>query len=260
MQIDLTEAEIERYTRHIMLPEIGGIGQMRLKTARVLVVGAGGLGCPLLQYLAAAGVGTLGVVDGDVVDLSNLQRQILHGTADIGRPKVTSASARLHDINPEVRVVPHNHYLDAANADALVGDYDLVCDASDNFTARFTLADACVRQRKTLVSAAVLRNTAQLATFKPHAGENLPCYRCLYPAPPPEAPQSCADAGILGAITGVAGTLQATLALQELLGIGTGLAGKLLIWDALSFRFRGLVVPRDPACGQHGARHASHAD
>jgi adenylyltransferase/sulfurtransferase len=249
MRIELTEDEIQRYARHILLPEVGGIGQMRLKSARVLIVGAGGLGSPVLLYLAAAGVGTIGLIDDDHVDLSNLQRQIAHGTADIGRAKVTSAMESAAALNPHVSIEAHPARLDEASVEELVGRYDIICDGTDNFPTRFLLADACVRGRRTLVSAAVLRFEAQLATFKPHAGPDLPCYRCLYPAaPPPDVGMNCAETGVLGSVTGVAGTLQATEVLKEILGIGDSLAGRLLIWDALATRFRVIRVPRDPAC------------
>ncbi len=240
---------MSRYARQICLPEVGPEGQARLARARLLVVGAGGLGSPLLLYLAAAGVGTLGVVDNDAVELSNLQRQIAHGTDDLGRLKVESAAAAARRINPEVTIEAHCTRLGPDNAAALVGAYDLVCDGTDNFATRFLVADACVAARRTLVSAAVLRFEGQLATFKPHAGPDLPCYRCLYPAPPPpDLVPSCSEAGVLGAVTGVMGTLQATEVLKELLGIGESLAGRLLIWDALATRFRTIRLKRDPAC------------
>lgn len=249
MDLDFSEAEISRYSRHILLPEVGGTGQARLRGARVLVVGAGGLGSPLLLYLAAAGVGTLGIIDHDTVELSNLQRQIAHGTDDLGRAKVESAAAAARRINPEVRIEAHRARLTAGNVAGLVGGYDLVCDGTDNFATRFLIADACVAARRTLVSAAVLRFEGQLATFKPHAGPDLPCYRCLYPAPPPpDLVPSCSEAGVLGAVTGVMGTLQATEVLKELLGIGESLAGRLLVWDALAARFRTIRLRRDPAC------------
>ena len=249
MDIDFSEAEINRYARHILLAEVGGTGQARLRAARVLVVGAGGLGSPLLLYLAAAGVGTIGVVDDDTVELSNLQRQIAHGTDDLGRAKTASAAAAARRINPEVTIEPHRVRLGPDNAAALIGRYDLVCDGTDNFATRFLVADACVAARRTLVSAAVLRFEGQLATFKPHAGPAFPCYRCLYPAPPPPGlVPTCSEAGVLGAVTGVMGTLQATEVLKELLGIGETLAGRLLIWDALATRFRTIKLPRDPAC------------
>jgi len=249
MDLDFSEAEIHRYSRHILLPEVGGTGQARLKAARVLVVGAGGLGSPLLLYLAAAGVGTIGLVDNDVVELSNLQRQIAHGTPDLGRAKTGSAAAAARRINPEVRVEEHRTRLVGENARALVAGYDLVCDGTDNFATRFLVSDACVAERRTLISAAVLRFEGQLATFKPHAGPDLPCYRCLYPAPPPpDLVPSCSEAGVFGAVTGVMGTLQATEVLKEILGIGEGLAGRLLVWDALAARFRIIRLRRDPAC------------
>jgi adenylyltransferase/sulfurtransferase len=243
--MDFTEDQIRRYARHIILPEVGGIGQARLLSSRVLVVGAGGLGSPLILYLAAAGVGTIGVVDDDMVDLTNLQRQVLHTTERIGLAKTESARAAVAAINPDVAVVPHRLRFDASNALGLIGDYDIVADGSDNFPTRFLINDACRLAGKTLVSAAVLRFDGQLATFKPGG----PCYRCLYPAPPSddEVP-SCAQAGVLGAMVGVMGSLQATEVLKELLGIGDSLAGSLLIIDALSSTFRKVRLRPDPAC------------
>ena len=253
MEFTFSEDEIQRYARHILLRELGGTGQARLKAARVLVVGAGGLGSPLALYLAAAGIGTIGLVDADVVELSNLQRQIAHGTADIGRAKVDSAGDALRRINPLVEVVAHRARLGAENAAKLLADYDIICDGTDNFATRFVLADACVAARKTLVTAAVLRFEGQLATFKPHAGPQCPCYRCLHPAPPPPGlVPACNEAGVLGAVTGVMGTLQATEVLKEIIGIGQGLAGRLLVWDALSARMRTIGLPRDPACSACG--------
>ncbi len=246
---DFSEDEIQRYSRHILLPEIGGIGQAALRRARVLVIGAGGLGSPLLLYLAAGGVGTIGIVDDDTVDLSNLQRQIAHGTADLGSAKTQSAAAAARAINPLADVVEHRLRLTAAEAEALVPAYDIVCDGSDNFATRYLVADACVRARRTLVSAAVLRFEGQLSVFKPHRDPLGPCYRCLYPEAPPQgfAP-SCAEAGVLGAVTGVMGTLQATETIKEILGIGESMSGRLLLWDALVTRFRTIRVPRDPHC------------
>ena len=247
MDLDFDEAEIQRYARHILLAEVGGIGQAKLKAARVLVIGAGGLGSPLLLYLAAAGVGAIGIVDDDEVDLSNLQRQIAHTTDRIGQPKAVSAAQTAHAINPEVRIEPHDLRLDADNAADLIGRYDVVCDGTDNFATRFLVADACVLARRTLVSAAVLRFEGQLSVFKPHVEG--PCYRCLYPEAPPEgAVPTCSEAGVLGAVTGVMGTLQATEVLKEILGIGESLAGKLLIWDALATRFRTVRLRPDPTC------------
>ncbi len=252
MDLDFTEDEIARYARHILLPEVGGTGQARLRAARVLIVGAGGLGSPLALYLAAAGIGTLGLVDHDRVELSNLQRQIAHTTARLGAEKVFSAAEAVRAINPAVSVEAHPVRLDAGNALDLVSAYDLVCDGTDNFAARFLLNDACVLARRTLVSAAVLRFEGQCSTFRPHLpGRNGrgPCYRCLYPEPPPPGiVPSCAEAGVLGAVTGVMGTLQATEALKEILGIGESLSGRLLIWDALAARFRTIAIPRDPGC------------
>jgi molybdopterin-synthase adenylyltransferase len=249
MDLDFTEAEIQRYSRHILLPEVGGTGQARLAAARVLVVGAGGLGSPLLLYLAAAGIGRLGIVDDDTVDLSNLQRQIAHATADLGRPKAQSAAEAALAINPGIEVVAHAMRLDADNVLGLIDGYDIVCDGTDNFATRFLLADACVLARRTLVSAAVLRFEGQLSTFKPHAGPDFPCYRCLFPEPPPPGMvPSCSEAGVLGAVTGVLGTMQATEVVKEVLGIGDSLAGRLLMWDALATQATVVRLRRDPAC------------
>lgn len=245
--MDFSEDQIHRYARHILLKEVGGVGQEKLLKAKVLLIGAGGLGSPLLLYLAAAGVGTIGVIDDDTVDLSNLQRQIAHTTERIDMPKVQSAGRAATAINPDVRVVEYKARLTADNIAALLEDYDLVADGSDNFPTRFLVNDACFFAKKTLVSAAVLRFDGQLATFKPHAGG--PCYRCLYPeAPPPGEVPSCDQAGILGAVAGVMGTLQATEVLKELLGIGDSMAGRLLIYDALSAAFRTVKVKPDPEC------------
>ncbi len=257
MDLDFTEDEITRYSRHILLAEVGGVGQAKLRAARVLVVGAGGLGSPLALYLAAAGVGTIGLIDDDVVDLSNLQRQIAHTTDRIGQPKVQSAAAAARAINPAVAIEAHQARLDAGNALDLIAGYDLVCDGSDNFATRFLVSDACVLARRTLVSAAVLRFDGQLSTFKPHAGG--PCYRCLYPAPPPDGlVPSCSEAGILGAVTGVMGSLQATETLKEIMGIGEGLSGRVLIWDALTARVRIVGLRRDPACAACGDQPTLH--
>ncbi len=251
MNLDFTEDEIRRYSRHILLAEVGGTGQARLKAARVLVVGAGGLGSPLVLYLAAAGIGTIGIVDDDAVEHSNLQRQIAHPPASIGTPKTASAAAAAHAINPGVMIEQYATRLTAANAMELISGYDIVCDGTDNFTTRFLVADACVLARRTLVSGAVLRFDGQLSVFKPHFGG--PCYRCLYPEPPPPGlVPSCSEAGVLGAVTGVIGTLQATEVLKEIMGIGDTLAGRLLVWDALATRFRTVKLPRDPDCALCG--------
>ena len=253
MDMDFSEDEIHRYSRHILLAEVGGAGQAKLRAASVLLIGAGGLGSPLALYLAAAGVGRIGIADDDRVELSNLQRQVAHGMADLGRPKVDSAAAAMRAINPGVAVETHRIRVAPDNARALVASYDLVCDGSDNFATRFLVSDACVLARRTLVSAAVLRFEGQLSTFRPHLGG--PCYRCLYPqAPPAGEVASCAEAGVLGAVTGVMGTLACTEVLKEILGVGRSLAGRLLIWDALDTRFRTIALPRDPdcaACGSH---------
>ncbi len=262
MNLDFSEDEIARYSRHILLPDVGGIGQAKLRDAKVLLVGAGGLGSPLVLYLAAAGIGTIGLVDDDLVDLSNLQRQVAHTTAALGQPKVKSAAAAALAINPNVRIIGHQTRLAADNVLGIIAQYDIICDGTDNFPTRFLLADACVLGRRTLVSAAVLRFEGQLAIFKPHAGPACPCYRCLFPTPPPEGlVPSCAEAGVLGAVTGVMGTLQATEVLKEILGIGETMAGRLLIWDALATRFRTIRLPRDPhcaSCGLAGFADLSH--
>jgi molybdopterin/thiamine biosynthesis adenylyltransferase len=251
MDLDFTEDEIQRYSRHILLQEVGGIGQAKLKAARVLVIGAGGLGSPLMLYLAAAGIGTIGVVDDDVVDLSNLQRQVAHTTDRIGVAKVASAARAATAINPDLLVEAHEMRLSAANALDLIGRYDIVCDGTDNFDTRFLVADACALAKRTLVSAAVLRFDGQLSVFKPHEGG--PCYRCLYHEPPPPGlVPSCSEAGVLGAVTGVMGTLQATEVLKEILGIGETLSGRLLVWDALATRFRTIKLRPDPSCALCG--------
>ena len=247
--MDFSENQLRRYARHITLREVGGKGQAKLLASRVLVVGAGGLGSPLLLYLAAAGVGTIGVADHDIVDLTNLQRQVLHGTSRIGMAKVDSAKAAIADVNPEVTLVPIAAKVDAGNAAALIADYDLVADGSDNFEARFVLNDACYFAKKPLVSAAILRFDAQLSTFRAFdAGDN-PCYRCLFREPPPEGLiPTCSEGGVLGALAGAAGSIQATEVIKELLGIGDSLSGYLLIYDALSATFQKIRVHRDPDC------------
>lgn len=249
----LSETQIRRYARHIVLAEIGGIGQSKLVAAKVLVVGAGGLGAPLLQYLAAAGIGTLGVIDHDTVDLSNLQRQVIHRTSDVGISKVESAKRALQDINPEVRVQAHDERLTADNAGRIIADYDLVADGSDNFATRYLLNDVCFTLRKTLVSAAILRFDGQISTYKAWQGAGHPCLRCLFPAAPSEdAVPSCAQAGVLGALAGTLGTLQATEVVKEILGVGRSLSGSLLMYDALNACFETLTVGKRadcPTCG-----------
>ena len=249
--MDFTDPQIDRYARHLVLPEIGEAGQQRLLDASVLVVGAGGLGAPLLTYLAAAGVGRLGVVDDDRVDLSNLQRQVIHATDDVGRPKVESAAERLRALNPEVRVEAHDRRVTRAGLVDLVQQYDLVADGSDNFATRYLLNDACYLAGRTLVSAAIMRFDGQLATFKAHlpdADGGGPCYRCVFGAQPADPKQACADVGVLAMLPGVMGTLQATEVAKELLGVGEGLSGRLLLYDALAASFRTIKTRRDPAC------------
>ncbi|MBI1329111.1 MAG: molybdopterin-synthase adenylyltransferase MoeB [Alphaproteobacteria bacterium] len=244
----LSDTELERYARHIVLREVGGAGQAKLKAARVLLVGAGGLGSPAILYLAAAGVGNIGIADFDTVSLSNLQRQIAHRTGDIGLAKTRSAAANATAINPEVKFHEHDIRIDAQNVAALIAEYDIVADGSDNFATRFLLNDACYFANKTLVSAAVTEFDGQLATFKAYDPE-LPCYRCIFPEPPPPgtAP-SCSETGVLGAAAGVMGTLQALEILKEITGAGESMAGRLLIYEALSTRFRTVRVPKDPNC------------
>jgi adenylyltransferase/sulfurtransferase len=251
----LSDEELDRYARHIVLREVGGPGQAKLKSARVLVVGAGGLGSPAILYLAAAGVGTIGVADFDAVSLSNLQRQIAHRTRDIGRPKTESAAEAALAINPHVRIEPHNLRISPRGVSDLVSRYDIVADGSDNFPTRFLLNDACFFARKTLVSAAVTEFDGQLATYRAFDRTGTwPCYRCLFPEPPPPGTvPSCSETGILGAAAGVMGTLQALEVLKEILGIGQSLAGRLLIYDALDTRFRTVSVKPDPACALCGA-------
>jgi adenylyltransferase/sulfurtransferase len=255
---DFTDAQLMRYARHIVLPELGGVGQGKLMDASVLVIGAGGLGSPLLLYLAAAGVGRIGVVDDDVIDLSNLQRQVMHDTARVGDPKVESARDAIARVNPEVRLEPHRVRFTAANALELVAGYDLVADGSDNFATRFLVNDACHLAGKPLVSGAILRFEGQLATFKSglrgkSGATDAPCYRCIFPEPPPAGLiPTCSEGGVLGAIAGAIGSLQATEVLKELAGIGDSLSGWLLIYDALSTTFRKVRVKRDPACALCG--------
>jgi adenylyltransferase/sulfurtransferase len=241
----LSPDELERYARHIVLREVGGPGQAALKKARVLVIGAGGLGAPVLMYLAAAGVGTLGVIDDDVVSLSNLQRQIIHATPDLGAPKVNSAAAAIARLNPHVAVDTHATRLTAANALDLVARYDLVADGSDNFATRYLVSDACFLAKKPLVTAAVGTFDGTLTTIRAHElsrdGKPNPTYRCLFPeAPPPGTVPACAEAGILGALTGVLGSMMALEVIREIVGFGEGLVGRLLMVDARALRFEAL--------------------
>ncbi len=235
-----------RYARHLVMPEVGPEGQARLAQARVLVVGAGGLGSPALLYLAAAGVGTLGVVDFDEVDLSNLQRQVLHSSERVGRPKTESAALTLRALNPDVVVVRHDEMLTTDNVARLIAGYDLVIDGTDTFETRYALNDAAVRAGTAVVHASVFRFEGQLTVFRPPDG---PCYRCLYPTPPPpELAPACSVAGVLGVVPGVMGLLQATEAIKLILGIGEPLIGRLLLYDALDMTFQELQLARDPAC------------
>ena len=246
----LSDEELDRYARHLVLREIGGPGQAKIRAAKVLIVGAGGLGSPLALYLAAAGVGEIGIVDDDAVSLSNLQRQILFATDDVGKPKVAAAARRLLALNPGVRVTPHHTRLTAANAENLIADYDIVADGSDNFETRFLINDACHNAKKILVSAAVTEFDGQLATFKAWDKNGAyPCYRCLFPAPPPPGTvRSCSETGVLGAAAGVMGSLQALEVLKQITGMGENLAGKILITDTLNWRFRVVGLSPDPKC------------
>jgi len=247
--MELTEAQFHRYARHLILDEVGEEGQAKLLAARVLVVGAGGLGSPLLLYLAAAGVGTLGVIDHDRVDLTNLQRQIAHASDRVGMAKVESARQAIAAVNPEIRVEAHEARLEAANAAAIIAGYDLVADGSDNFATRYLLTEQCFRLKKPLVAAALSPFEGQISTFRPYLGSGHPCYRCLFrEPPPPDLVPRCETAGILGAVAGVIGTLQAVEVLKEILGIGDSLSGTLLMYDALGTTFHRIAVPKDPHC------------
>ena len=242
----LSNDEVQRYSRHLIIPEVGVEGQRRLKDARVVCIGAGGLGSPASLYLAAAGVGTLGIVDFDVVDLSNLQRQILYSSADVGRRKVEAAASRLTSLNPEVRVVVHDTPLSSANALDILRDYDVVVDGADNFPTRYLVNDACVLLGKPNAYGSIFRFDGQASVFGTKGG---PCYRCLYPEPPPPGlVPSCAEGGVLGVLPGIIGTIQATEAIKLVLGIGNTLAGRLLLLDALTMEFRTMKLRRDPAC------------
>lgn len=250
--MDFTEDQILRYSRHILLPEVGGDGQEKILNARVVLVGAGGLGSPVGYYLAAAGVGTIGVIDNDRVEISNLQRQIAHNTSRLGVLKADSAKETFETLNHDVKVVTHKERLTSANIKDIIKDYDIVVDGSDNFPTRYLVNDACVMLKKTLVSAAVFRFEGQVMTIVPGEG---PCYRCLFEIPPPPGMvPSCQEAGILGVVTGVIGTIQATEVIKVILGIGQPLKGSLLLWNALDMSFRKVKVPHNrecPVCGGH---------
>jgi len=244
-----TEEQIKRYARHIILPEVGGNGQEKLLNSKVLVIGAGGLGSPAILYLAAAGVGTIGIVDFDVVDFSNLQRQVIHNTERVGTPKVESAKKTVEMLNPDVKVITYNTRISKENIMDIIKDYDVVLDGTDNFPTRFLINDACYFAGKPLVSAAMLRFEGQVSVFDYRIKENSPCYRCLFPEPPPPGlVPTCQEAGILGSIGGIMGCIQATEAIKLILGIGEPLVGKLLIMDALSMDFRKVKLRKDPNC------------
>lgn len=243
----LTDEDLRRYSRHLLLPEVGREGQERLKAAKVLLVGAGGLGSPLAIYLSAAGIGTIGMVDFDVVDASNLQRQVLHSTCDVGRPKLESAREKLAAINPNVSFIGHETRLTASNALDILGGYDVVVDGTDNFPTRYLVNDACALLRKPNVYGSIYRFEGMASAFAPHLGG--PCYRCWYPEPPPQgAVPSCAEAGVLGVLCGIIGSIQATEAIKLILGQGEPLLGRLLRFNALAMSFREHRIPRDPNC------------
>jgi sulfur-carrier protein adenylyltransferase/sulfurtransferase len=245
--VHLNTEELQRYSRHLIMPEVTADGQRRLKAARVLCIGAGGLGSPAALYLSAAGVGTIGIVDFDDVDLSNLQRQILHGTKDVGRGKLESAQDRLRDINPEIDIELHQCRFSSENASEIVSSYDVVVDGSDNFATRYLSNDVCVFEQKPNVYGSVFRFEGQTTVFAPHLGG--PCYRCLFPEPPPpESVPNCAQAGVLGVLPGIIGMLQAIEAIKLIVGIGESLVGRLLHFDALKVKFRDLNLRRDPQC------------
>ena len=262
--MDLNDQQIERYARHIVLPEIGEEGQEKLLESKVLVVGAGGLGSPLLLYLAAAGVGTLGVIDDDVVDYSNLQRQVVHDTSAVGQDKVASAQTRITEVNPDVRVVAYRERLVRGRALELVSAHDVVADGSDNFATRYLVNDACYFAERTLVSAAIMRFDGQITTFKAHlrTAEDPtahPCQRCIFPSQPEDPKQGCADVGVLGALAGTLGAMQASEVIKELLGIGESLSGRLVLYDSLAATFREVRIQADPACPLCGPQATLHA-
>jgi adenylyltransferase/sulfurtransferase len=246
-RVSLTAGDLSRYSRQLILPEVNADGQRRIRAARVLCIGAGGLGSPAALYLAAAGIGTLGLVDADRVDVSNLQRQILYGTGDVKKPKLEAARARLRDLNPDVEIVLHDARLTSANAPEIIASYDVVIDGSDNFPTRYLSNDVCVFARKPNIYGSVFRFDGQASVFAPHLGG--PCYRCLFPEPPPPgAAPSCAEAGVLGILPGIIGLIQATETLKLITGAGETLAGRLLHFDALKMKFREFNLRRDPQC------------
>lgn len=249
----MTDEQIERYSRHIILKEVGVKGQKKLLNAKVLIVGAGGLGAPCAMYLAAAGVGTIGIVDADEVDLSNLQRQIIHQTADIGKPKVQSAKETMEAMNPDVKVVIYHEFLDSSNIMDIIKDYDFIIDGTDNFPAKFLINDACVMAKKPFCHAGIIRFKGQLMTYIPGEG---PCYRCVFKNPPPkDAVPTCKQAGVIGAMGGVIGSLQAMEAIKYIIGVGQNLVGRLLTYNALTNDFHSIKLPKPdgkcPVCGEH---------
>ena len=249
----MTDQQIERYSRHIILKEVGAKGQKKLLNAKVLIIGAGGLGAPAAMYLAAAGVGTIGIVDADEVDLSNLQRQIIHATADIGKPKVKSAKETMNAMNPDVEVKTYHKFVDSTNIREIIREYDFVIDGTDNFPAKFLINDACVMEKKPFSHAGIIRFKGQLMTYVPGEG---PCYRCVFKNPPPkDAVPTCKQAGVIGAMGGVIGSLQAMEAIKYIVGVGELLTGKLLTYDAVNQDFRKIKLPGDtckcPVCGSN---------
>jgi len=245
--VEFTDEQIQRYSRQIILNDVGGKGQQKIRNAKVLIIGAGGLGSPAALYLVAAGIGTLGLADGDVVDLSNLQRQILHTTDRVGTLKVESGKTMLSALNPDVQLNLYTEHVTAATISKLIHDYDIVLDGSDNFSTRFLVNDACYFEKKTLISGSIFRFEGQLATIKPHEGH--PCYRCLYPEPPPAGlVPNCQEAGVLGVLAGTIGVLQANEAIKEILGLGESLATRLLLYDALDMTLRNVKRPKSPDC------------
>ena len=255
--VALTPQEIQRYARHLIMPEVAMQGQKRLKAAKVLCIGTGGLGSPLSLYLAAAGVGTLGLVDFDVVDVSNLQRQIIHFTDDVGRPKITSAAEKLKAINPELKVIRHEHAVDSSNALDMFAGYDVIVDGTDNFPTRYLVSDACVLLGKPNVYGSIFRFDGQATVFSPPEG---PCYRCLYPEPPPpDLVPNCAEGGVLGILPGLIGVVQATETVKLILGVGKPLIGRLLLYDALEMTFREMKVRKNPKCPICGPNPTIHA-
>ncbi len=242
----LTEEQIQRYSRHIILKEVGGKGQQKLLAGRVLIIGAGGLGAPIALYLAAAGVGTIGIADADVVDITNLQRQVIHFTPDVGKPKVESAAEKMRAINPDVTVNTYQEWVSAANIAGLIADYDFIIDGTDNFAAKFLINDACVLGGKPYSHGGILQFVGQTITVLP--GQST-CYRCIFPTPPPkDAIPTCSQAGVIGVLPGVIGSIQATEAVKFILGKGELLAGRLLTYDALAMKFRDIGIKRNPKC------------